>query len=1416
VARTCERRAFPIESEVPKKNRTGCPPLLTIFAHVDTSLSNLGVTMKMHQKARKHLGSFIIGFILWGLSTTNSHAQTVTLSSTSHSFGSVAVSASRTTNVRLTNLSTAAVNVISITATPGFTETNTCGTSVAASRSCTISITFAPTALGTFAGTVTIVDEGIPSTLSISLQGTGSAPFTVTPANARFGNVAIGQTSPAQTLTVTNAGTLARPLTITSSLGAGFADSTSCGASLNGGGTCTISATFTPTGAGAQTGTLSIASDIGTTTVQLTANGIAPVTVSPTTIPFSQVVEVGTPSQPRTVTITNRQSVALTINGITASPSSYAVTATTCGSSLPANTSCTITVVFTPATTGSIPGTLTISDSATGTPQVVSMTGGGTSAEFASISITVPSASLAKGAQEQLQAIGRYANGSSVNITSQVTWASANGGIASISSSGVAAGVAAGSTTITASLLEAAGTALTATASLTITSASLSSIGVTPAANSIAAGYTEQFTATGTYSDGTTQDLTASVIWASSTITVATVSISGLATTLVAGRTTISATSGSIRGTTSLTVTAPVLLSIAATPASISLGLNSTQQYTATGTYSNGTTQAITNQVTWTSGNTSVVSINRAGLAQVLGTSTVAISITATLTNSAGTVITSPPAWLSALSTLPTGCASPTIDMKLLVVNNATAGYADFPAIEQILNFVGTPYDVVDVAGAAPTLSDGACHGYYQGIIFAFGGDFYNISAWQQTLINYETTFKVRQVNWYDYPDPYFGLSSSITNTIPSTSTYTANFTAAGAPIFFYANTATPVTFSGAYIYLAPPVSTNGTVTPLLTDSFGNALSAFITLTDGRQYLTQTFDSNPYLMHNLIVAYGLLNWVTKGVFLGDYHVYATQQVDDFFIDDSEWVPSTTCLTNPLTQDRTAPDASNLPVMRVNSADLTQLVAWQTAKQADPLLTQFKLTLAMNGVGTADNPDWTGLTAPVTFTSAANGVATISAAGFSALPGEQVSVAGSTNGGGIFNGTFTVQTVTANTATTPGTTVFTVNLATHSTVAQAAETGATAAISDDLVSNLGNYQQYFHWISHTYDHPTTLNGLCQSVPSGTGCGDIYDNPPVDDIDLEIQTNLWVAGNPAGRNLDTDPSDTGLKQLTFTDFNPSNIVTPGVTGLNDPSVPSYLYNDGIRFAVSDTSVATTTNPPNNNGPNPSPNVGIVNSYAPGIYEVPRHPNDVFYNAASWADDQAEFVCIYSHYVPPNSPPGTQPAPDPPFNTYDAAQILDFTSNAFLMNMLMGDMDPEMFHQPNLHFSDNSASLTVAPVPASLAGLISPHVSSLLTDTYDLTFKKYEAVYKLPVLTPTLDQLGVLMQNRNSFNLSSTTASIVGAGTTAATISITVPSTAGTTNAVIPITGLSATGYETYGGQHISHITLGKGTTIILPLR
>jgi hypothetical protein len=644
-------------------------------------------------------------------------------------------------------------------------------------------------------------------------------------------------------------------------------------------------------------------------------------------------------------------------------------------------------------------------------------------------------------------------------------------------------------------------------------------------------------------------------------------------------------------------------------------------------------------------------------------------------------------------------CATPTIDMKLLVVSNGKTE-SDFPAIKQILDYLGTPYDVLDMTVntggiTASMLSDGVCHGYYQGVIFAYGGYIYTLPG-MATLTSYEQKFAIRQLNWYMYPNNDFGFNYPFGGTITSSGTDSASFTSAGASVFWYANTANPLTISNAFIYQGTPLTTlpaGASVTPLLSDASGYTLSLIYNQADGRQYLTQTFDSNPYVTHDLALAFGLISWVTKGIFLGEYHVYAAAQVDDFFINDSEWIPGTPC-TNPITHDRTAPDSNTLPFFRINSADMTSLVAWQNKIESDPFLANFKLTLAFNGVGTTGNTDWTGLSS--------SGVA-----------------------------------------------------------------------NDDLTMNVQNYQPYFHWISHTYDHPNSLNGLHKSDPYGDP-----NTPQMDSIDLEILTNQYVA-NGSGQNLDTDTSDT-VSTIHLTDFNPVNLVTPGVTGLNDTSVPSYLVQDGVSYVVTDTSVLGQPN----NGPNPSPNVGIVNSYAPSLYEVPRRPNDVFFNAANWNDDQAEFSCIYNNPV------------QPPYNAFTAQQILDFVSSDFVTHMLMGDMDPEMFHQPNLHDYDGQGH-------------------SLISDTYDQAFSKYERLYKRGIVSLTLDRLGQGMQNRNAYNLSTATASLTGASGSNQTISITVPATAAVASAFIPVTGLYSSGAEAYGGQYISHVQMNRGQTITLPV-
>ncbi len=166
----------------------------------------------------------------------------------------------------------------------------------------------------------------------------------------------------------------------------------------------------------------------------------------------------------------------------------------------------------------------------------------------------------------------------------------------------------------------------------------LTAIAVTPANPSIPKGLTQQFTATGTYSDGTSAPLTSSVTWTSAIPATATiVSATGLATGVVAGTSVITATSAGIAGNTTLTVTAATLVSIVVTPPTPTVHATYTQQFKATGHYTDLTTQVLTSSVVWTSATPAKATMNPNGLA-TSGLATGLVAGTSLITATSGAV----------------------------------------------------------------------------------------------------------------------------------------------------------------------------------------------------------------------------------------------------------------------------------------------------------------------------------------------------------------------------------------------------------------------------------------------------------------------------------------------------------------------------------------------------------------------------------------------------------------------------------------------------------------------------------------------------------------------------------------------------------------------------------------------------------
>jgi len=192
-------------------------------------------------------------------------------------------------------------------------------------------------------------------------------------------------------------------------------------------------------------------------------------------------------------------------------------------------------------------------------------------ATLTSIAITAPSTSIAKGTTDQFTATGTFSDGSTSNITTQVSWNSSNTGTATIGlNTGLASGVGVGTSNITAKL----GTVTSNTVVLTVTAATLTSIAITAPSTSIAKGTTDQFTATGTFSDGSTSNITTQVSWNSSNTGAATIGLNtGLASGVGVGTSNITAKLGSITSNTVvLTVTQATPLITWNNPANLDFG----------------------------------------------------------------------------------------------------------------------------------------------------------------------------------------------------------------------------------------------------------------------------------------------------------------------------------------------------------------------------------------------------------------------------------------------------------------------------------------------------------------------------------------------------------------------------------------------------------------------------------------------------------------------------------------------------------------------------------------------------------------------------------------------------------------------------------------------------------------------------
>lgn len=275
-------------------------------------------------------------------------------------------------SVTVSNSGSSSLTVSSISVSGDFSQTNNCGV-VSAGGTCTLQVTFTPTAPGARSGTLTATTTAGVGTVSLSGNGTATGAV-VSQSSIVFGSQALASASLSQSLTVTNTGTSA--LTVTSIAASGdFAQTNNC-STLPAQSYCTVQVTFTPAATGARNGTLIIVDSAASHTVVLSGVGFDPTEgLSVSNLLFGSQT-VGTTSAAQIATFTNNAATALT-TAVTVT-GDFTVTSADCPSLsvvLSAGASCTLAVTFSPAAAGVRSGELIINDS-NGT-QLIVLTGTG-------------------------------------------------------------------------------------------------------------------------------------------------------------------------------------------------------------------------------------------------------------------------------------------------------------------------------------------------------------------------------------------------------------------------------------------------------------------------------------------------------------------------------------------------------------------------------------------------------------------------------------------------------------------------------------------------------------------------------------------------------------------------------------------------------------------------------------------------------------------------------------------------------------------------------------------------------------------------------------------------------------------------------------------------------------------------------
>ena len=298
-------------------------------------------------------------------------------------------------SIHLTSTGGASVQLGSLSVSGDYAISgSSCGASLAPGASCALQIVFTPTTTGDRPGLLTVPANIAGGQATATLDGTGLSPpqLYFTPGSLTFGSVAVGSTSSAQSFEISNLGGTAAQVLTPTTTGDFSVSANSCGSSIAPGTNCTLQVTFSPTAIGTRTGVLTLSgtnfsavratlrpagllvaraeaapASTGQVSGTMSGTGVAPpvVVMNPSPLIFSTPIPAGSASTAQAVTVMNNGSIAATLQAPSIT-GNFQITSTTCGSSLAAQASCVINVIFHPQTAGALSGSLILSGSMSG------------------------------------------------------------------------------------------------------------------------------------------------------------------------------------------------------------------------------------------------------------------------------------------------------------------------------------------------------------------------------------------------------------------------------------------------------------------------------------------------------------------------------------------------------------------------------------------------------------------------------------------------------------------------------------------------------------------------------------------------------------------------------------------------------------------------------------------------------------------------------------------------------------------------------------------------------------------------------------------------------------------------------------------------------------------------------------------